>query len=332
MPKGANSKLKILYILDYLQKNTNEDNPVSTKTLIKYLESNGISADRKTINDDIRQLNQYFSDEFEYRRGKDGGYYCAYRDFDLSEIKMLVDSVQSSKFITENQSLELIKKLEGLTNKYDAGRLHRQVVVQNRVKSNQEIVFNVIGHISEAINNDMTVRFRYMEYNMKKELIEKHDGKIYEISPVCLIWENENYYMIGYDYEKDNIKNFRVDKMQKVYQTDNRRLGHEKYDGIDISSYNKKVFNMFYGEETHITIRFSNNLIGVVIDKFGKDTIIIPENNDTFTVTVNVAVSKQFYAWLFGFPGECEVISPDFVREEMKNYAELTLKKYSEIV
>lgn len=329
MPKGANSKLKILYILDYLHKNTNEDHPVSTEALIRYLESNGVSAERKTVNDDIRQLNQYFNDAFEYRRGKDGGYYCASRAFELSEIKMLVDSVQSSKFITESQSLELIKKLENLTNKYDAGRLHRQVVVQNRVKSGRDHVFNAIGHISEAINNDMTVQFQYLEYNLKKELVDKHGGKRYEISPVCLVWENENYYMIGYDAAADQIKNFRVDKMKHAHQTEHRRLGHKLYDGIDISSYNKRVFNMFYGDETRVKIRFSNHLIGVVIDKFGKDTIIIPNRDETFTVTVDVAVSKQFYAWLFGFPGECEVLSPDFVREEMKNYAEMTLKKYS---
>jgi len=329
MAKGTNSKLKLLYILDYLRKNTNEEHPVSTEALIKYLESNDVSAERKTVNDDIRQLNQYFGDEFEYKRGKDGGYYCVSHDFELSEIKMLVDSVQSSKFITEKQSLDLIKKLENLTNKYDAELLHRQVVVQNRVKSKQDIIFNVIDHISEAINNDVAIRFKYMEYDINKELVPRHDGRIYEISPICLILENENYYLIGYDSQIEDTKNFRVDKMKNVVVTENKRLGYDKYKDIDISSYNKKVFNMFYGTETKVTLRFANELIGVVIDKFGKDIIVIPDiESETFTITVNIAVSKQFYAWLFGFPGECEILYPEEIRDEMKKYAELTLEKY----
>lgn len=328
MAKGANSKLKLLYILDYLRKYTNEEHPVSTTALINYLESNDVSAERKTVNDDIRQLNQYFDDAFEYRRGKDGGYYCVSQDFELSEIKMLVDSVQSSKFITEKQSLDLIKKLESLTNKYDAELLHRQVVVQNRVKSKQDILFNVIDHISEAINNDVTIRFRYMEYNLNKELVPRHDGKFYEISPICLIIENENYYLIGYDGEIKFTKNFRVDKMKNVVVTENKRKGKDTYKDVDISSYNKKVFNMFYGTETKVTMRFANELIGVVIDKFGKDIIVIPEKDDTFTMTANIAVSQQFYAWLFGFSGKCEILYPNEIRSEMKKYAEMIFEQY----
>ena len=330
MAKGINQKLKIIYLYDYIRKNSNYDHPLKREELQQYLMSNDIECERKTIYDDIRLLNLYFGDVICFKSGKDGGYYFDGGEFEIPEIKMLVDSVQSSKFITEKQSLELIAKLEGLTNKYDAGLLQRQVVVQDRVKSKQTAVFNYIGHISEAISDDRTVRFQYMEYNLKKELVPKYEGKIYDVSPICLVWDNENYYLVAYDSESSIIKHYRVDKMKNVRITDKRREGRELYRGLSISSYSKKLFSMYHGNLTPVTIRFSNSLVGVVLDKFGKNTIIIPEHGkDTFIVTVDVAVSKQFFAWLFGFSGECEIISPEHVRMEMKKTAEETVKMYS---
>lgn len=322
MAKGLNQKLKILYIREYLCENSNEEHPVSVSQLISYLHSNGIDAERKTVYDDIERLRQ-FGDDIVLVKGRNGGYFYASRDFSIPEIKMLVDSVQSSKFITEKQSIDLIGKLEHLTNKYEAGQLQRQVVVQNRVKTEQTNIFINIDHISNAINRDVTVKFKYFTYDLNKRPVFRHEGKIYEISPYYLIWDDENYYLLGFDAESGKMKHFRVDKMKNITETENPRLGHEFLDSVDISSYNKKVFSMYHGEEKKVTLRFKKELVGVALDRFGKDVLIIPgSDREYFTITVDVAVSKQFYAWLFGFAGECEVIAPKEVREEMKRLAE----------
>ncbi len=325
---GVSQKLRILYIRDFLMENSNAEHPVSVARIIEHLDSNGINVERKSVYDDIEQLRLY-GDDILLVKGKNGGYFYASTDFELPEIKMLVDSVQSSKFITEKQSLDMIKKLEHLTNKYEASQLQRQVVVHNRVKTEQTNIFNNIDHIATAINEDCTVRFKYFNYNIRKAPEFRHGGKVYEISPVCLIWEDENYYMLGFDTESDTVKHYRVDRMKNVLATQNKRTGHEAFDEIDLSSYNKKVFSMFHGEEKNVKIRFSNQLVNVVLDRFGKDVSIFPEaDGEHFTVSVDVVVSKQFYSWLFGFPGECEVISPQEVRQELKEIANQTARLY----
>ena len=326
--KIVNQKLKLLYIRDYLLEYSDEDHPVSVAKLISFLESRNIFVERKTIYDDIAQL-QLYGEDIILKKGKYGGYFYASRNFNLPEIKMLVDSVQVSKFLTESQSLELIKKIERLTNRYEAGELHRQVVVHNRVKTEQTGIFNNIDHISNAINNNHTVRFKYFYYNMQKKPEFKNDGSKYEISPFCLLWEDENYYMLGYDASAGKMKHYRIDRMKNVSATENPRQGQELYEKIDISSYNKKVFNMFHGEEKKVKIRFEKGLVNVVLDKFGKNTTIIPESDsEHFTITVDVDVSMQFYSWLIGLTGQCEVLSPQEVRDELRSIGRKIEKQY----
>lgn len=328
MPKSINQKLKLLYLLDYLRENSNEEHPVSREKIEDYLGSLDIQVERKTIYDDIARLNEYGAC-IEQIKGKYGGYYCDSHLLELPEIKLLVDAVQSSKFITEKQSLELIKKLETFTNKYDAGQLHRQVVVQDRVKTKQTNVFSNIDHISNAISDNKQIRFKYMQYNIHKELEFKHDGKEYELSPIFLLNDNENYYLVAFDSKYGNIKHFRVDKMKNVHAIKKDREGTSNLTKEEISSYSKKMFGMYHGDEKQVTIKFNSYLIGPVLDKFGKDIIVIPSRDEqSFTVTVNVAVSKQFYAWLCGFSGECEVISPKEVREELKAIGEAIVKQH----
>lgn len=315
--KSVNQKLKLLYIRDYLLENSNEEHPVSVAALISYLETRGIFVERKTVYDDIEQLRLYGEDIL-LKKGKNGGYFYASREFELPEIKMLVDSVQVSKFLTEGQSIDLIKKLESLTNRYEAGELHRQVVVRNRVKTEQTNVFSNVDHISAAINRDRTVTFKYFYYDLHKKPQYKNGGRLYEISPFCLIWDDENYYMLGYDAAARMMKHYRVDRMKSVSATDNPRQGGKAFSRIDISSYGKKVFNMYGGEEKKVKLRFVNSLVNVVIDKFGKSTMIVPDKDgEHFTVNVDVLVSDQFYSWLLGFVGGCEVIEPEEMRAQL---------------
>lgn len=327
MAKSANQKLRILHLMDYLRRKTDENHTVSVSQITDYLDSLDIKSERKTIYDDIEQLKLY-GEDIVLNRGKNGGYYCASHEFDLSEIKLLVDSVQSSKFIPEKKSLQLISKLEGLTNIYEASRLQRQVYVTNRVKSMRESVFNNVDYISAAINDDRAIRFKYFTYDLKKDSVYKHGGSPYTVSPFALIMDDENYYLLGYDHEAQTMKHFRVDKMDKISITDILREGKAEFKKTDMSQYNVKIFGMYSGKEETVKIRFRNNLIGVVIDRFGKGISVVPDGNDCFTISVKAQISPQFYAWIFGFSNECEILSPDYVRDEYNKRIKETAKIY----
>lgn len=327
MAKSANQKLRLLYLRDYLKKNTDENHPAKVADIIGYLDTQGINCERKTVYDDVETLRTY-GDDIVLTKGKNGGYFCASHEFDEREIKMLVDSVQSSKFISERQSFILIDKLEALTNIYEAKKLSRQVYVNNRIKNIRESVFINVDYISEAINSDRQIAFKYFSYGVDKKQVYRHNGKTYEISPYALVLDDEYYYLVAYDAGQQKIKHFRVDKMDKIRVLDAAREGKQTFKEIDMSRYNVKVFSMFGGREEKVTLRFENSLAGVVIDRFGKDVIIIPEDENHFLITVTAQISPQFFAWLFGFANQCEITEPESVRNEFEKNLKNTLKIY----
>lgn len=328
MPKSSNQKLRILYVKDYLLKYTDENHPVTVAQLVEYLSNQGIMAERKTIYSDFELL-KYYGLDIVMTKGKSTGYFIANREFELPELKLLVDSVQSSKFITNRKTLSLIKKIESLTNVYDAGSLQRQVYVHNRVKSMNESVYVNVDAISEAISNDKIINFKYYKYKIDKTREFRHDGMTYKISPFALIWDDENYYMLGYDSTVNKMKHFRVDKMYGIRSTNISREGKKVFKSIDMSSYNTKVFGMYGGKQQKVKLRFENYLIEPVIDRFGRDVIIIDEKDGHFSVTIDAQISPQFFAWIFGFGDACEIISPDEVRDEMKEISQKIVKMYS---
>ena len=327
MAKSSNQKLKLLYIVKFLMQNSDEEHPVSTAQIIEELASNGISAERKSIYDDIEALRLFGLDIIQLK-GKNGGYYIGERDFELPELKLLVDSIQSSKFITQDKTYKLIKKIESLASVYDGQLLQRQVFVTNRVKSMNESIYYAVDVISDAITQNRKIRYKYFEYTVEKNRRYRHDGAFYEVSPFALIWDDENYYMLAWDSDAGKMKHYRVDKMEKVSLTDREREEIKEFEKVDMSAYTKTVFGMFGGEEQKVRLRFANHLVGAVLDRFGRDTIIIKDGDEHFTFTVNVVVSQQFLAWVFGFGSEAEIISPDEVREEMKKQAFAVAKLY----
>lgn len=328
MAKSSKQKLKLLYLLRFLMQYSDEEHPLSTAQLIAELAENGISAERKSIYADIEELRLFGIDIIQVK-GKNGGYYIGERDFELPELKLLVDSVQSSKFITQEKTYKLIKKIENLAGVYDGQLLQRQVYVKNRVKSMNESIYYAVDAVSDAINQNKKIRYRYFEYTVDKERRFRHDGAFYEVSPFALIWDDENYYMLAWDSDSEKLKHYRVDKMSDVSLTEAKREGTEAFENVDMSAYTKTVFGMFGGEEQRVKIRFANHLVGVVLDRFGRDTIIIKDGEEHFTVSVNVVVSHQFFAWIFGFGDEAEIISPENVRNEMMSHADAVLKKYT---
>ena len=326
MAKGPNQKLKLLYLMRYLLQNSDEAHPVSIAQMIAELEKHGISAERKSIYDDLEALRTFGLDLVQIK-GRTTGYYIGQRDFELPELKLLVDSVQSSKFITQGKTLQLIKKIESLASSFDAQLLQRQVYVRNRVKSMNESVYYNVDEISTAITRDRKIRFQYFEYTVSKERRFRRGGAWYAVSPFALMWDDENYYLLAWDEDAGKLKHYRVDKMARISALEDRRQGKEAFVGVDMSAYSQKVFGMFGGQAQTVRLRFANHLAGAVIDRFGREVMMIADGEEQFTVSLEVVVSPQFFAWVFGFGTEAEILAPEAVRNEAKaialNIAEL---------
>ncbi|MDO4618883.1 MAG: WYL domain-containing protein [Clostridia bacterium] len=318
MAKSSNQKLKLLYIMKYLLEETDEENFVTTPMIIDMLENHGISAERKSIYENIEDLKLFGVDIIKSGEGRASGYRVASRDFEMPELKLLVDAVQSSKFITAKKSDILINKIENLTSRHQASELQRQVVVTNRIKHDNESIYYFVDIIHGAINNNRKLGFYYFDWTPEKTKKFHHDGKRYVISPWALSWDDENYYMIGYDSDADMIKHYRVDKMDKISELEDKREGYDRFRKFDMAAYSKKVFGMFGGEEKTVIMKFSDSLAGVVVDRFGKDAMIIPGKDGYFTARITACISPLFYSWVFGFGKNAEIIEPREVRDEMK--------------
>ena len=320
MARSSFQKLKILYVMDFLMRNSDENHPVSVAQLIADLSGHGISAERKSIYDDIESLREYGLDVIQSGTGKSSGYYVASREFELPELKLLVDSVQSSKFITYKKTMSLIKKIENLTSVYDAQTLSRQVYVKNRIKTMNESIYYNVDEIHRGIAANRKIRFHYFEYTVQKERRFRRAGAWYIISPYALSWDDENYYLVGFDSEAGRIKHFRVDKMTDIDVTEEERDGREIYAALDMGEYARKTFGMFTGEETSVQLRFENHLVGAVIDRLGRDVMLIPDGTDHFTVRTDVVVSPQFFAWVCGFGNQAKILEPEHVVADMKSH------------
>ena len=318
MPRSSFQKLKIIYIMEYLLKNSDEEHAVTTNQIIAYLKSHDIAVERKTIYSDIDALRNFGLDIIQISEGNNHGYYVADRDFELPELKLLVDSVQSSKFITHKKTLSLIKKIEKLASIHSAQLLNRQVFVKNRIKTMNESIYYNVDEIHNGISNNRKIRFLYFEYNVAKERQYRHGGAYYVVSPFAMTWDDENYYLVAYDSEAGIIKHYRVDKMEKISTLDEERDGQEVYQALDMAVYTRKTFGMFTGEEIKVQMRFENHLVGAVLDRLGRDVFIVPDGPGHFTVRTDVVVSPQFFAWVLGFGPQAQIVGPAHVVEGMK--------------
>lgn len=315
MPRAYNQKIKLLFLMDLLDKQTDEEHTVTMKDILNAMEENGIQAARKSVYSDIETLKQYGMD-IEYRKEQPEGYYLASHRFELAELKLLVDAVQSSRFITEKKSRSLIKKIESLASRHEASCLQRQVYVSDRIKTMNESIYYNVDKLHTAISKEVKIRFLYTQWTVDKTTALRNNGRFYHISPWALNWTEENYYLIGYDKEADRLKHFRVDKMLKIEISEEKREGKEMFCHFDPAMYSRKTFGMFAGTEEMVTIRFPNRLAGVVIDRFGKDTVIKKAGEDCFTARVQVAVSEQFFGWLTGLGKGVIIVSPQKVAGE----------------
>ncbi len=314
MAKSANQKLKTLLLYRYLMEHTDEEHPATITALIASLERSGVSAERKSIYADMEAL-RAFGLDIQYRKGSASGWFIGERPFQLPELKLLVDAVQSCRFITRRKSDALIRKLEGLSSVWQARQLQRQVYVDRRVKTMNESVYYSIDKLHTAIAAAKAVTFQYFEYNVRKEKVFRREGQLYTVSPYGLIWNSENYYLAGFDHSKRELRHYRVDKMAGLSVTSLPRDGDGACRDFDLAAYADKHFGMFSGREGEIRLRCENALVGVVLDRFGQDVMLVPDGEEHFTVTVRAVVSPQFLGWLFGLGPGVKLLAPDWAAE-----------------
>jgi len=328
MAKGSNQKLKLYYLMKILLEKTDENHGMSMPEIMDALEAYEVTAERKSIYSDIFELQKFGIEVDGERIGKKFEYKVIQRQFELAELKLLVDSIQASKFITAKKTKEMIAKLETLCSEHEAKMLQRQVYVQGRIKAMNESIFYNVDNIYSAISENKKIKFQYYNWNIKKEMELRKNGEFYVISPWALTWDDENYYMIGFDSEAQTIKHYRVDKMLKISTVEEKREGKDSFKTFDGAQYAKKNFGMYSGEEEDVKIQFKNSMVGIFIDRFGKDIIIKPVDNDTSETRVKVCVSNQFFGWIFGLGDGVTITGPENVVNQMKKEAEVLYKKY----
>lgn len=331
MPRGTNQKFKLYRLAQIMLEKTDDDHYITMPEIMSALEEYEITADRKSIYTNLRDLETLGIEVEGEPVGNRYHYHVVSRPFELPELKLLVDAIQSSKFITERKTNALIKKLERLVSKYEAMKLQRQVYVSERIKTMNESIYYIVDAIHTAISENKKIRFQYFQWNVKKEMELRHNGTWYHISPWGLSWDNENYYLVGYDSDAGQIKHYRVDKMLNIRMSEEKREGKEHFKKLDMADYTKKSFGMFGGKEQEVKLLVDNNLVGVIIDRFGKEVMMIPEDDGHFIVNVSVHVSNQFLGWIFSLGEGVKIISPEEVVGQMKREIERLKRQYEEI-
>lgn len=327
MAKSYNQKVKLLFLMDLFMQKTDLEHTISMKEILRELEKNEIPGARKSIYNDIETLKEYGMD-IEYRKEHPEGYYLADRTFELAELKLLVDAVQSSKFITEKKSRSLIQKLGGLASDYEAKQLKRQVYVADRIKTMNESIYYNVDKIHSAISENVRISFEYTRWGMKGKLELINKGKIYHVSPWMMSWTDENYYLIGYDSREEKIKHFRVDKMIHIELLEEKRDGKDAFQKIDPSVYSKNMFGMFSGEEQMLDIRVPEHLLGVFVDRFGKGISVRKSREGEYIVHISVIISEPFFGWLTGLGKDVIIMSPQKVVWGYQDYLKKILEGY----
>ena len=316
MPRSVNQKKKLPILRSILLERSDETHPLSMKEIIQALAAHGITAERKSIYNDLETLKELGLD-VRTARGRTVGYYVGNREFELPELKLLVDAVRASKFIPEKKSAALIKKLASLANMHDRKALNRAVFVSNRTKNGNEDIYATVDRIHDAIEADADISFKYFQWTASKEKELRRNGSRYCVSPWSLVWDDSNYYLVGYDRQSEAIRHFRVDKMLDARIEGSKREGKAEFDKYDITSYSVAVFGMFGGRIERITLSCTNRLANVMLDRFGSNIPILKDGDDRFRITVNIAASPLFYGWVISFGGEVNILSPASAADEI---------------
>ncbi len=322
MARNTNQKFKLYKLAEIMVAKTDDTHYLTMPQIIAELEKYDIPAERKSIYTDLEDLQELGIEVECVKEGRHHNYHVVSRKFELPELKLLVDAIQSSKFITVKKSNELIKKLETFCSEQEARQLQRQVFVQNRIKAMNESIYYSVDAIHGAISENRMIRFQYYNWNVRKEMELRHDGAYYVVSPWTLTWDDENYYLVAYDSTECKIKHFRVDKMIHISQCEEEREGKDLFKTFNAADYAKKNFGMFGGQDEVVSARIHNSMVGIFIDRFGKEIGIMPEDEEHSIVRFHVAVSGQFIGWIFALGDRVQILGPESVltrvREEVR--------------
>ncbi|MCR5576275.1 MAG: WYL domain-containing protein [Oscillospiraceae bacterium] len=321
MAAGDNQKLKMLYLVKVFSEETDDAHGLSLQEIAARLEGYGVNADRKTLYKDFAELEKFGLEILSEQAGRNVLYHLAGRQFELPELKLLVDAVQGSKFITEKKSRQLIRKLESLASVHEARLLHRQVLISGRIKAMNESIYYNVDMLHDAINADRQIRFQYFRWNVHRQQELRHGGAWYQLSPWSLLWDDENYYLAAYDAADRMIKHYRVDKIVRLSITDTPREGKREFQKLDPATYTRGLFGMFGGELTRVTLEGRNDMVGPLIDRFGKDITIIPQDDERFTAHVEVAASRHFIGWIVALGDGVRITGPAELVEQMRDEA-----------
>lgn len=322
MSKGSNQKLKLSYLTKIMLEKTDDEHALTMPQIMAELERYDVTAERKSIYTDFADMTEKLGIEvIKEQIGRETYYHVASREFELAEVKLLIDAIQSSKFITEKKSRELIKKMKSFVSEHQAKQLDRQVFVQGRIKTMNESIYYNVDDIHTAIAHNKKIKFKYFAWNTDKSMYILNHGDYMTVSPWALTWDDENYYLVAFDDYSKSCKHYRVDKMLKLEVLEDLREGKDEFKNFDMAAYSKATFGMYSGEKTRVKIEFHNHMCGVFIDRFGKDITIRPVDEKHSEVSVEVNVSPQFFGWIFGLGKEVKVTGPSDVVERMKEFA-----------
>ena len=331
MSKNENQRMKLLHVKEILEKHTDADHGITMDRILEYLSMRGIVAERKSVYDDINALIKLERMRIRKPKGKDYTYRLEKRTFSIVELKWILDSVQSSKFLSEKGSNLIIKHLRTLCSKYEATQLQSHVILSNRAKTTEEKLNRNVSSINKAITDGEQIVFKYFDYNIQKQPVYRKKGKPYIVSPYALVYSDENYYLLAYDEEHDEVRPYRVDRMRDVTQYKGVvRKGQEAFKKIDLAQYQKYSFSMFGNNVETVTMVFQNRMMNAVIDRFGRDIMVMKEDDNHFRVSVKVAVSNQFYGWVFGLGNMVKIIGPEHVKQGMKELLESVHGRYED--
>jgi len=330
MARSAHQQEKLLWLQRIFLQETDEAHPLTMQQLIARLEQQGIAAERKSLYLNIETLNQCGMEIIAERRGSQTVYYSSGGDFEAAELRLLADAVASSRFITAKKSDQLLQKLGGLVSRHQSDELRRQVHVAGRVKSMNETIFYLVDELHRAIDQNRAVTFLYYDWVLSgSTLVRKprHDGKQYCISPWQLLWQDEFYYLIAYDHESASIRHYRVDRMGNICITDQKRQGNEAFSAIRMENYTARLFGMFGGKPERITISCPERLLGVMIDRFGKDLRPTRRTDGLLEIHTDVIPSLPFYGWLLSLGEEVQIEAPETLKTEFENTLKRRLTK-----
>ncbi len=319
MSRGMNQKFKFTYLMKIMLEKTDDEHSLTMPQIMEELEKYDVTAERKSIYTDFLDMTEKFGVEIiKEQIGRETYYHVGAREFELAEVKLLIDAIQSSKFITQTKSRELITKIKSFVSEHQAKQLQRQVYINDRVKTMNESVYYNVDDIHTAINQNKKIRFKYFKWDINTKLVPRHNGDWFIVSPWALTWDDENYYMVAFDDLDSKIKHYRVDKMMHISIEEEKRSGRDVFQNFDMAEYSKATFGMYQGQKAKVKIQFANYMCGVFIDRFGKDISFRPIDDEHSEFHVDVNVSPQFFGWIFSLGKDVKVTGPSEVVERMK--------------